>query len=380
MAKKGIVLVGPAPADTYFVMGEDGQPLSMAETARRRRIFNFITGYIATKGGGADKIGRLLSRIRQEAKKGNGEIGGYQDGKLVLSYAAARALSQKISEVSSVYRPVNTIYSERLAVAKKLRDEGYDVRVVLPQGDKLRYAQFEKDARRLGLGIELVGPGYINIEWPRDQAFQVRGEKDILFSTTGQGINDLARIGASGKPVKSGLGIGGKVVVGNGIALVHEGLLGDKGMGKLAKAVGKVYALPSAVLKFPFDIHPKKKLVKEDIYFEHSHIDSVIGLANGDHKVMVVDPYYYEKHKGLLREIARDSGHKIVKIAKSEAHLMPANFISLPDGRVLINHAPKLYAQLKKHGVDAIMMDRAIKAAPRYAFGGIRCMTSELKA
>jgi len=45
----------------------------------------------------------------------------YQNGKLVLTYLAANELSKKMADVSHLYRPINSIYSERLAVAKKLK-------------------------------------------------------------------------------------------------------------------------------------------------------------------------------------------------------------------------------------------------------------------
>jgi len=113
------------------------------------------------------------------------------------------------------------------------------------------------------------------------------------------------------------------------------------------------------------------------VFFEHPHIDTVLALVPGKQNVMVVDPYYYEDNKRLLKKIAKETNHKIVKIAKSEAHLLPANLINLPDGRVLINKAPRLRRQLEKYGAKVIMMDRPIKANPLYMMGGLRCMTMD---
>ena len=149
---------------------------------------------------------------------------------------------------------------------------------------------------------------------------------------------------------------------------------------KLKKIVDKVYPLPPAELELQIGPGPlSQHKLTEPIFVELSHIDTVISLVKGkDANLMVVDPRYYEDNEDLLKEIAKDIGHKIIRIAKSEAHLLPANMVHLPDGRTLINKAPRLKAQLEKHGVKVIMMDRAIKNHPKYLQGGIRCMTLDL--
>ena len=398
--KKWILLVGPIALDVPFVM-KNGKPVSMEETKKyvqkfKKQVKN--TKEKEEKG----YLEMVLGELKDAAEEGYDDI-YYHNKKLVLSAGMSRRLRSKLIPLG-LWEPKLKLYGERLALLKKLVEEGYDVRVVIPYTEKEKFKQFAKDAERLGAKIEEVEETYGPTEWPRDNALQVRenGTTTFMYDRRNKILVKMGKkilvdekipfethplyklfkkIGVEGKIVKSELGEGGRVVVGNGIALVSDVLKDTKELKELEKRVDKIYFLPSIKLKLEMKLSPTIDMLDEDVYREHSHIDLAVGLVRGRNgeKVMIVDPNYYKDNKELLKRIARETGHRIIKIAKSEAHLRPANFLVLPDGKILMNKAPKLKRQLEKHGVDVIMMDRPLKEHIKFTAGGIRCSTAEFR-
>ena len=362
---------------SHVVVDKNGNPQSPEES---KRIMKERYAYAKEHREEAEKKwNEKVAEYEKRIKNGEKDVGYISDGKVVLSPKATRELMRSDA---NAWRPELSQYSERLKLVKKLKELGYHPTALdsgFDVGSWLGNRSMIRDLHRMGVHMSkpISTKDYRNL-WPRDMATQIKGKDGKLYLLGWGGpLEKLKEMGVAGEPIKTSLAEGGRVVHGNGIVLVHEGLLGRKEWGRVAQVVDKIYHLPSAELPIRYQSHPKVKLNIREAYVAHPHIDMVIGLAKGkDHGVMVVDPDYYKKNKELLRAIAKDSGHKIVKIARSEAHLMPANFINLPDGRILINHAPKLKRQLEKHGVGVEMMETPISANPSFVYGGPRCMTN----
>ena len=276
---------------------------------------------------------------------------------------------------------LSTIYMERLAVLYKLVKNGYKVVVPIPVGGDC-YSEFVADAKRIGAEIVKADVGLRNIEWIRDLFFEIKddnGEKRIYKiapmneeSTVGK-IDFLHKLGARHERKVLGLGEGGMLVMGQGFVIVSE-YLDNKSLKNLKLDQYRVYRLPAVNLEFLRRVVRGVQPHTHRIFFEFEHIDVGINIIPGK-KIIVVDPFYYEENRSEIKRIARREGHKLVVIPKSEAHLAPANFLNLPDGKVLVNKAARLNKRLRKHGVKTIMMHRKVYKN-LFLHGGIRCFTN----
>jgi hypothetical protein len=219
-----------------------------------------------------------------------------------------------------------------------------------------------------------------DVQWVRDMGLQVRGGGNHTIYVRPGTPDIFARIDRTSVRSVSKGGEGGLVVPGDGFVLL------SKKAGAIAKEQFerqglKVYMLPSGVKDYRVMASGRTSASRQPLFYKFAHIDMFINVIPGK-KLLVVDPYYYAANKPEIDAVARETGHRVVKVAVSEAPLHPANLLHLPDGRVLINKAPRLARQLEKRGLesgkDYIMMDRKIIANPTFFSGGIRCMTSEL--
>lgn len=111
-----------------------------------------------------------------------------------------------------------------------------------------------------------------------------------------------------------------------------------------------------------------------------SHIDLSIGILE-DAKILLVDKFYMSRpgYGEKIKDIAKAEGYKIVHVDEDEAHLHPANFIKLPDGKILMEKAPKTINNIQNNlpeGVtlDIIQVNRSLLASILH-YGSIRCST-----
>ncbi|MCM8765415.1 MAG: arginine deiminase-related protein [Candidatus Omnitrophica bacterium] len=110
------------------------------------------------------------------------------------------------------------------------------------------------------------------------------------------------------------------------------------------------------------------------------HLDFFLGIFE-EGKIILVDPDYYKENKAAVDEIAEGEGYKIVLIPEEEKKLRPGNFLSLPNGKVLMINAPKTYAEIARViGQDKVkqsikLLDSSLEANLKLG-GGIRCMTT----
>ncbi|MFH1093067.1 MAG: HEAT repeat domain-containing protein [Candidatus Omnitrophota bacterium] len=106
----------------------------------------------------------------------------------------------------------------------------------------------------------------------------------------------------------------------------------------------------------------------EDVLIGTSHIDCVIErippeITYHGKPILIIDPRYYaelqmrEDSRTFLDKLKREYNVRIVVVEKEEEYLNPANFIQLPDGRIIINKAPKTIAKLIDNG---LMPDKLI--------------------
>jgi hypothetical protein len=267
--------------------------------------------------------------------------------------------------------------SERLAVVKKLVSHGYDVRFI--HAENISAPEFYSRAEELG--AKPVKSPDVNPQWIRNWADQFIGPKgskilvnNAFNAKTLKGFVDKKDL------VKTKGVLFGEVVKGHDFVLASENAA-EKVREHLEEIGLEVFTMPPGKLEVPVEGRLGRKVVKEKVFEKYNDIDVFIN-AIPSKKLFVVDPRYYSENKKLIKKIAEKKKYKIVKIALSEAHLMPANFIDLPDGRILINKAKRLAAQLEKHGLkkdrDFIMMDRPVKSQQKYLGGGLRCFSLSL--
>lgn len=77
-----------------------------------------------------------------------------------------------------------------------------------------------------------------------------------------------------------------------------------------------------------------KKASPKDFGF---HIDyHVNGLTLNDHVFIYLDPDFYSKNRAVFRMIEREQKAEFDFVPKTEQNLIPANFLVIPDGKILI--------------------------------------------
>lgn len=139
----------------------------------------------------------------------------------------------------------------------------------------------------------------------------------------------------------------------------------------------KVYELPAGY----FRIHAQGK--KDIPARMDDHIDLSIGILE-DAKLLLIDGAYLSRpdFSGKIYEIAKAEGYSVVTVDESEAYLHPANFLKLPDGRILMERVPKTIDRIRSSlpegsTLEIIQLERSF-ITNLLAFGSLRCATSRL--
>lgn len=110
------------------------------------------------------------------------------------------------------------------------------------------------------------------------------------------------------------------------------------------------------------------------------HIDFFLGIFE-EGKVILVDPDYYKENKTQIDKIAKEQEYKVVLVPVEEKELYPSNFLSLPNGEIVMVNAPQTYAEITKvigqdKAVQYIkLLDSSLTTNLKLG-GGIRCMTT----
>lgn len=264
---------------------------------------------------------------------------------------------------------------ERLSIVRELAKRGY--RVIVPVSSEIEHADLDNrthwasNARRLvekagklgASALKLTAPiegnlDWLDFTWLRDKWTQL-GEWNFIPYSHGWPITS--------KGVQySVLGIGGKVVNGRNFVLVHEPLMTNRltkpYLDRLREKGWKVYGLPT----------PSGKAGLVD-----AHIDLDVGVAPaaGGRHVMVASKDYLSANRERLEKIALETNSRIVEVPAEEKRLFPANFLVLPDGKVLMTGgAPKTKAAMERHGVR-VFTTIPLTQATKFG-GGLRCLTN----
>jgi len=218
---------------------------------------------------------------------------------------------------------------ERLSLVKKLKKEGYNVKVIAPRDEEIRkeFQEFIEKAEELGAEkIESRETQEELISFIRDQEKKVG---DTIFKSKDAKGDILAQAGEKGKGrIRSGAGEGGKVIDAGNCILASEDL-SEKEIKQLKKAAKdkEVYKLPTKTEKKEIKSTPKKKLAEEEL--EATHIDHFVNTIP-KRNIMLVQPEYYRENKEKIDQIAKKEKLEVVKSSKSEKnqnHLISRNYL-----------------------------------------------------
>jgi len=271
---------------------------------------------------------------------------------------------------------------ERLSIVRELAKRGYRVFVpVIEEAGKAdektgkpdagtawflaNVKAFSEKAKRLGARTMRLAPPEsgslekLDLSWIRDKWTQLGGSNYVSSIHGWPFTSRRVRFSA--------LGTGGRIVGGTNFLLVHEYLRTNHAtrgaLDDLEKQGCAVYGMPSA------------KNLRGDL--DASHLDLSLGVAPaaGKRHVIVVTGGYLSDNRGLLERVARETRSRIVEVPKEEEGLFPANFLVLPDGKVLMTGgAPKTKALMERAGAR-VFTTIPLKTSPFWG-GGLRCVTN----
>lgn len=111
------------------------------------------------------------------------------------------------------------------------------------------------------------------------------------------------------------------------------------------------------------------------------HIDYQInGLDTIECPLVLVDPDFYQMNQSVLQQIARNHGVRYVFVAEEERHVIPANFLVLPDRKIVMSpDTPRTKGRLEERiGEENVLTtEKPLKELLRARYG-IRCMTNSI--
>lgn len=218
---------------------------------------------------------------------------------------------------------------------------------------------FERDEEMLSLATQLSDLGFSvarsDRRWPRDKLLIADGS---IFVNTPE-----AEGGAILYSPKDNFVIISDALNAEARATLTRALYGK----------ARVYVVPSGFLRIHTD-------GETDIPVRNPHIDLSVGILQ-DAKILLVDPYYYNhsQFKGYIDEIASAEGYKIVLVNEEEAYLHPANCLTLPDGTVVMEKAPRTISairEIESAGRLKIIQVAKSMSASILRYGSIRCASN----
>ncbi len=135
----------------------------------------------------------------------------------------------------------------------------------------------------------------------------------------------------------------------------------------------KIYEVPAGFVRLHTEGKPDKLM-------RHHHIDLTLGILE-DAKILLVDPFYYRyPYHSIIRNIADKEGYEIVVVDESEAYLHPANFVKLPDGKILMENAPRTVVAIKRvlpkgSKLEIIPAKKSLRANS-LNYGSLKCVST----
>lgn len=240
---------------------------------------------------------------------------------------------------------------ERLAILKQLVDEGY--RVVLPHNPTFGDSAYYDRARQRGARVLKRGFGSDN--WVRDAWSEFGRHRVLNHSARPRGTLPISDLGEGGGTIPLNA---------HTVLVQHQFVTHDpRQVQALQKKGFTIHVLPDPMQKRGSSRLP--------------HIDLAMGLV-ASKRLLVVDPAYYAQARHVLDALIAKYRLKKVIVPRSETAFLPANFLVLPDGRVLMHpHAKTTMAILRQHGVRVIEAASDMKANLKF-MGGARCMARTL--
>lgn len=330
---------------------------------------------IANKGGEVDEeIIHLFVRAAADCAR-EGRRGYYElsDGLLVPSY-----FKEKMRLFC--WRPSKQLFNERKLILKKLLNEGYDTKIVCPLKEEKEFSDFLAKAESIGAKkFPLPFSSPVEVSWVRDTLQPL--EKRVLIYTPKSRVKEQMSIKqalkSKGIPTRHwNGGRWGRTVFGRDFVIVANPLKA-KARRFFNPLSFEVYDLPGFIQESNPMKTRKQRAVNKRVFVYSDHIDMRLNILNKE-KIILVDSDYLSDNRKAIERIANRTDHLIVEIPHRESKLSPANFLKLPDGKILLNKAPKTAAKLEENGVTVIMPDRPITASPLHHHGSIRCMTTVL--
>jgi hypothetical protein len=169
----------------------------------------------------------------------------------------------------------------------------------------------------------------------------------------------------------SPLGEGGKTIV------FRDFILASDAIRKKIKPSTEEFGSEIYFLR-PISAGDKKDIISEN---KRQHIDyHVNGVDLAGHSVILADPSFYKMNSDVFEELQRKHPVKLVFVDESETQSVPANFLVLPDGKVLMPAgAKKTQKTLEEEiGSENVLVTR--KRLPHLLKSGygVRCISNTL--
>ena len=161
MAKKnskGTVYIGPVSNIAKGIIHKThprgwytNKYASMEDTAKLRRELKKKAEDVAS-GRVVTKFQKLLEKAKVATIEGSKRYGHFgKRGFVFKKEVSEKARSLLESGEHAAWMARVSLHGKRLAVAKKLKEEGYDVKVLYTDNGKHEYGFFVDDAKKLGL-------------------------------------------------------------------------------------------------------------------------------------------------------------------------------------------------------------------------------------
>lgn len=247
-----------------------------------------------------------------------------------------------------------------LQIVRQLTKLGLEVHVQdFGKRDELSFVRL---AKRYGANVRpekerKTSNGQVGTVWARDQYVKIGSQR--IESRMSE--RDIAGEG------------GALVQIGPQRYLIATGIQQDRRIAELARQGIEFFQVGHA---FFYD-KPFSELMGVSIFQETHHIDYVLGSVP-EKRIVAVDPRYAQMNRRLINGLEGPLGCKTVLVPESEMNRHPANFLSLGDGRALVDSgSPQFIKRLEQAGVEVVPTvvptDNLFNNK-----GGLHCLFNEL--